>query len=110
MGAATPALPACKEQDFNRAGEDAFLVRSGYTFTRINGLGVYALGVFGTNPYATGQYRQNEFDANAMEWAPTEGVLKGLSIRLRYALVHQDGGDVHDVRDFRVIGNYSFAF
>ncbi len=106
-----PGFTAVQEEDFNRAGEDAFLVRAGYEFTKIDGLGVYALAVLGTSPYATGQYRQNEYDAN-VEWAPTKGVLKGFSIRLRYALVHQDGGDVdvHNLKDLRVICNYTIDF
>ena len=101
-----PGFTSVQEQDFNRAGEDAFLVRAGYEFTKIDGLGVYALAVLGTSPHAAGQFRQNEYDAN-VEWKPTEGVLKGLSIRVRYALVQQDGGDVHDIKDLRVICNYA---
>ena len=56
-----------------------------------------------------GQYRQNEFDSN-LQWAPTKGVLKGLSLRLRYAVVHQFGGDVDNLTDFRAICNYVIKF
>jgi len=94
---------------FNRAGEGAFLVRAGYEFTKVKGLSTYALAVFGTQPDDIGQYRQNEYDFS-VKWEPPEGVLKGLSLRLRYALIQQDGGDVQDLQDFRVILNYGRTF
>ena len=104
-----PGYTSVQVQDFNRAGEGAFLVRASYEFTKIKGLSTYALAVFGTEPSELGQYRQNEYDFN-LQWEPPEGVLKGLSLRLRYALVQQDGGDVQDLQDFRVICNYGFTF
>ncbi len=85
-------------------------MRAGYEFTKVKGLSAYALAVLGTDPSEAGQFRQNEYDFN-LQWKPPEGVLKGLSIRLRYALVHQFGGDVvQDIQDFRVICNYGFTF
>ena len=104
-----PGYTSVQVQDFNRAGEGAFLVRASYEFTKVKGLSTYALGVFGTDPDEIGQYRQNEYDVN-LQWAPPEGVLKGLSLRLRYAIVQQDGGDVDDLRDMRVICNYGIKF
>ncbi len=104
-----PGYTSVQVQDFNRAGEGAFLVRAGYEFTKLKGLSAYALAVVGTDPHDIGQYRQNEYDAN-LQWAPPEGVLKGLSLRLRYALVQQKGGDVDNLKDFRVICNYSIKF
>jgi len=65
--------------------------------------------VFGTSPNEIDQYRQNEYDFN-LKWQPPEGVLDGFSVRVRYALVQQDGGDVHDLKDFRVILNYLHTF
>jgi hypothetical protein len=104
-----PGYTGVQVQDFNRAGEGAFLVRAGYDFAKIKGLSTYALGVFGTQPDDIGQFRQNEYDAN-LQWAPPEGVLKGLSVRLRYAVVQQKGGDVDNIKDFRVICNYAIQF
>ena len=104
-----PGYTAVQVQNFNRAGEGAFLVRASYEFTKIKGLSTYALAVFGTDPSELGQYRQNEYDFN-VQWKPPEGVLKGFSLRLRYALVQQDGGDVQDLQDFRVICNYGLTF
>ena len=39
-----------------------------------------------------------------------KAVLKGLSLRLRYAVVDQHGGDVDDLTDFRAICNYVIKF
>ncbi len=104
-----PGYTSVQVQDFNRAGEDAFIVRAGYEFTKVKGLSTYVLGVFGTEPKDIGQYRQNEYDVS-VKWEPPEGVLEGLSVRLRYALVQQDGGSVQDLQDFRVILNYGHKF
>ena len=79
------------------------------SFPGVDGLSTYALAVFGTDPSAAGQYRQDEYDFN-LQWVPTKGVLKGLSLRLRYALVHQHGGNVDNLTDFRAICNYVIKF
>ncbi|HSI14124.1 MAG TPA: OprD family outer membrane porin [Chthoniobacter sp.] len=104
-----PGYTSVQVQDFFRAGEGALLVRGGYDFPKSTGLSVYALAVFGTKPSDPGQFAQNEYNAN-LQWSPPEGVLKGFSLRVRYALVQQDGGDVHDLRDLRVICNYTHKF
>jgi hypothetical protein len=104
-----PGYTSVQVQDFNRAGESAFLIRAGYEFPWVDGLSAYALAVFGTDPDSASQYRQNEFDFN-LQWGPKEGVLKGLSLRLRYAVVQQFGGDVDNLTDFRAICNYVIKF
>jgi hypothetical protein len=104
-----PGYTSVQVQDFNRAGEGALLLRAGYDFPWVEGLSAYALGVFGTTPDQAGQYRQNEYDFN-LQFAPKKGLLKDLSLRLRYALVHQYGGDVDNLTDFRVICNYVIKF
>ena len=104
-----PGYTSVQVQDFNRAGESAFLLRAGYDFPWVDGLSAYALAVFGTDPDSATQYRQNEFDAN-LQWGPKKGILKGLSVRLRYAVVQQFGGDVHNLTDFRTICNYEIKF
>ena len=104
-----PGYTSVQVQDFNRAGESAFLLRAGYDFPWIDGLGAYALAVFGTQPDLAGQFRQNEFDFN-LQWGPKKGVLEGLSLRLRYAVVQQFGGDVNNLTDFRAIFNYMIKF
>ena len=104
-----PGYTSVQVQDFNRAGESAFLLRAGYDFPWLEGLSAYALAVFGTDPDSSTQFRQNEFDAN-LQWGPKKGLLKGLSLRLRYAVVEQFGGDVHNLTDFRGICNYEIKF
>jgi len=104
-----PGYTSVQVQDFNRAGEGAFLLRAGYDFPWVDGLSAYALAVFGTDPDLAGQYRQNEFDFN-LQWGPKKGVLEGLSLRLRYAVVQQFGGNVDNLTDFRAICNYVIKF
>src|SRR5438094_4743046 len=104
-----PGYTSVQVQDFNRAGESAFLLRAGYDFPWVDGLSAYALAVFGTDPDSPTQFRQNEFDFN-LQWGPKKGVLEGLSLRLRYAVVQQFGGDVHNLTDFRAICNYVIKF
>lgn len=104
-----PGYTGVQVQDFNRAGESAFLIRAGYEFPWVEGLSAYALAVFGTTPDHAGQYRQDEYDFN-LQWAPTKNFLKGLSLRLRYAIVDQHGGNVDNLTDFRAICNYVIKF
>jgi hypothetical protein len=104
-----PGYTSVQVQDFNRAGESAFLLRAGYEFPWVDGLSAYALAVFGTDPDSDTQFRQNEFDVN-VQWGPTKGILKGLSLRVRYAVVQQFGGDVDNLTDFRAICNYVIKF
>jgi len=104
-----PGYTSVQVQDFNRAGENAFLFRIGYDFPCVPGLSAYALAVFGGDPEDPTQYRQDEYDAN-LQWAPTKGCLKGLSIRARYAVVQQHGGNVQDLTDLRGIVNYNIKF
>jgi hypothetical protein len=104
-----PGYTSVQVQDFNRAGEAAFLFRVGYDIPWVDGLSAYALAVFGTDPDSASQYRQNEFDFN-LQWAPPKGTLEGLSVRLRYAVVQQFGGNVDNLTDFRAICNYVIKF
>ena len=104
-----PGYTSVQVQEFNRAGESAFIVRLGYEFPWVEGLSAYALGVFGTTPEPEGQYRVDEYDLN-LQWTPPKGVLKGLSLRLRYAIVDQHGGNVDTLTDVRAICNYMIKF
>src|SRR5438045_8703231 len=91
-----PGYTGVQVQDFNRAGESAFLLRAGYDFPWVDGLSAYGLAVFGTDPDSATQFRQNEFDSN-LQWAPTTCVLKGCSLRLRDAVAQRVGGGVSDL-------------
>jgi outer membrane porin, OprD family len=104
-----PGYTSVQVQDFNRRGENAVLFRIGYDFPCLEGLSAYALAVIGTDPDGDTQYRQDEYDLN-VQWVPPKGVLKGLSIRARYAVVQQHGGNVEDLTDLRGIVNYNIKF
>ncbi len=104
-----PGYTSVQVEDFNRAGESAFMLRAGYDLPWVDGLSVYALWVHGLDPEGADQYAKDECDFN-IQWAPTKGVLKGLSLRVRYAVVEQHGGGVDDLNDIRVICNYAINF
>jgi hypothetical protein len=104
-----PGYTSVQVEDFNRAGEDAVMLRAAYEFPWVKGLSAYALWVHGLDPDPEGQQARDEYDFN-LQWAAKEGVLKGLSIRLRYALVNERGGASDDLTDFRVICNYAISF
>jgi hypothetical protein len=104
-----PGYTAVQVEDFNRDGESAVMVRAGYDFPWLKGLSAYALWVHGLDPDPENQYARDEYDLN-LQWAPPEGKLKGLSIRMRYALVDERGGTGDDLTDFRIIFNYGFNF
>ena len=83
-----PGYTSVQVEDFDRAGEGAFLVRAGYEFTKLQGLSTYALAVFGTNPRDPSQFRQNEYDFN-LQWAPPgrhpQGIVASSTLRARSA-------------------------
>jgi hypothetical protein len=105
-----PGYTSVQVEDFNRNGEGAFLLRAGYDVPLLKGLSTYALWVHGTTPDGEGQFRKDETDLN-LQYAPNDGPLKGLSLRVRYAVVDQHGGETkNNVSDFRVIASYSLNF
>jgi hypothetical protein len=106
---AYPGYTGVQVEDFNRAGEGAFLLRAAYKFRPIDGLSAYALWVHGTDPAAADQFRKDEANVN-LEWVPSKGPLKGLGLRVRYGRVVQHDGISDDLDDFRVICNYAFSF
>lgn len=106
---AYPGYTAVQVEDFNRAGESALLLRAAYKFTAVDGLSTYALWVHGMDPDLAGQYARDEYNVN-LEWAPTKGWIKGLALRLRYALVDQHHDESDLLSDFRVICNYTVTF
>lgn len=104
-----PSYTSVQSDDFNRAGENALLLRAAYEFTFLDGLSAYALWVHGSDPDDPAQYEKDEIDSN-VQWAPTRGKLKGLSLRVRYAVVEQHGGNNDTLTDLRMICNYAFSF
>jgi hypothetical protein len=104
-----PGYTSVQVEDFNRAGEDAWLLRAQYVFPKETGLSLYALYVAGSDPDAPGGYGRGESDFN-LQWSPAEGALKGLMVRLRYANVSQDDPGDTDLQDLRVMVYYDLPF
>jgi hypothetical protein len=106
-----PGYTSVQVQDFNRAGEDAFMVKGSYDFTRLGlkGVSAYALFVHGwgrINPATKDRVaNENEFNAD-VQWRPHWEFLKGLWLRVRYSMVHQYERPNDTINDFRVIVNY----
>jgi hypothetical protein len=108
-----PGYTSVQVQDFNRAGEGAFMVKASYDFTRLGleGVAAYVLFVHGwgrVDPSTKNSVpNENEFDAD-LQWRPPWKFLKGLWLRVRYANVHQYQRPSNTINDFRVIVNYDF--
>jgi len=100
-----PGFTSVQVEDFNRDGESAWMLRAGYDFKSVKGLGIYALYVDGNDPDAPGDYSRNEADFN-VQWKVPEGVLKGLMVRLRYAQVSQSDPASDDLKDLRIMVFY----
>ncbi len=98
-----PGFTSVQVEDFNRAGEDAWMLRAGYKFPKAPGLSVYALWVSGSDPDGPDTFARDEYDLN-LQWTPEVGALKGLMVRFRYAHVEQDDGTELD--DFRLMVYY----
>jgi len=100
-----PGYTSVQVEDFNRAGETAWLLRAQYTFAKNTGLSAYALYVAGSGPDAGSGFGRGETDLN-FQWTPPEGTLKGLLVRLRYAVVAQEDPGDTDLKDLRVMVFY----
>jgi hypothetical protein len=108
-----PGYTSVQVKDFNRAGENAFIVKLSYDFTRLGlkGVSAYTLFTHGwdrVNPSTRESVaNEDEFDAD-VQWRPEWKYLKGLWFRVRYANVHQYEGSKNTLNDFRLIVNYDF--
>ncbi len=100
-------------EDFDRAGEDAWMIGGNYNFERVGPgeFSMFANIVNGDTPDAGSLTSpdQTEYDLTA-DYRINEGPAKNLWVRLRAAFVDQDeasGGD--DFFDFRLIVNWDFS-
>jgi hypothetical protein len=106
-----PGYTSVQVQDFNRAGEKAFIGKLSYDFTRLGLEGVTAsvLFVYGWDRVDPSTKEavpnENEFDVD-LQWRPKWKFLKGLWLRARYAQVNQYQGPKDTIHDYRVIVNY----
>lgn len=99
---AYPGYALVQVDDFSRDGEDAWMLRAGYAFQTVKGLGLHAVWVNGSDPDLPTEYAHDEYNLD-VQWAPPEGALKGLQLRLRYSLIEQDDPMQSEQSDFRVM-------
>lgn len=85
-----PGYSSVQIENFDRGGEDAWMLRAAYNFRYPKNLSVYALYVRGSRPEARTQYARDEYDLN-VQWKPTGGKLQGLTLIARYGEVSQAG-------------------
>ena len=104
-----PGYTSVQVQDFNRDGESAFLLRAGYDLPWVEGKRMPTRWRC-LVPIPTRRRSIGRTNTISMCDGPPKGVLRGLSLRLRYGIVQQFGGDVHDLTDFRAICNYVIKF
>ncbi|MGE5894900.1 MAG: OprD family outer membrane porin, partial [bacterium] len=109
-----PGYTGAQVSFFDRAGEEAFMIKGSYAFSRIglDGVTAYALWVHGWDAIdpstKEGVYDQDEYDFD-VQWKPKSGDLKGLWFRIRYAHVDQRGAGDASMDELRVIINYDLS-
>jgi len=98
-------------KDFDRAGEDAWLIGLSYNASELglDGLSVFANYVDGDTPDSgsAASPDQQELDITADYYFP-KTFIDGLWLRTRVALLNQEGPDATDQQDYRIILNYTF--
>lgn len=104
-----PGYTSVQVEDFNRAGEAAWMLRAAYEFKEIKGLSTYALWVHGLAPDEPGKQARDEYNFN-LQWNAPDGAFRGLSLRLRYALVDERAAATDELTDLRLICNYAISF
>jgi hypothetical protein len=104
-----PGYVSLMQKDFNRAGEDAWLVGASYDFKDwgLDGLSMFANYAEGTGARdVQGVFSDDlrEFDVTA-DYRFRKGVARGLWLRVRWSTLDLEGVDDHST-DFRVTMNY----
>jgi hypothetical protein len=107
-----PSYLSLMVKDFDRAGEDAWLVglSTDFRFWGENGLSGFINYAWSDTPDrgSNASPNQSEFDLT-LDYKPESGLFKGLWFRLRGAFVDQDGSGSTDLQDIRFIANYDFS-
>ncbi len=85
-----PGYTTVQREDFDLAGENAFMLRAACKVKEVRGLSVYGLWVHGTAPQ--NPTTQNEYDAD-LQWSAPSGSMRGLMFRARYAYVTQSNSN-----------------
>jgi hypothetical protein len=107
-----PSYLSIMIEDFDRAGEDAWLIglSSDFSYFGDNGFSGFINYAKGDTPDKgrIASADQSEFDVT-LDYRFREGIMKGFWVRVRGASVDRDGSSGKDVRDFRVILNHDIA-
>lgn len=105
-----PGYASIIVKDFDRAGENAWLIGLSYNASELglDGLSVFANYVDGDTPDSgpAASPDQQELDITADYYFP-KTVADGLWLRTRVALLNQEGPDATDQQDYRIILNYT---
>ena len=104
-----PSYNNVQVQTFSNANESSVMLRAAYDFASHGweGLSASVLNVHGYGVKAP-NYNKNETDVD-IKWASSSGVMRGTSLRLRYAHVDWRGSDAPSSLDnIRLIFNYDF--
>lgn len=108
----SPSYISLMIRDFDRAGEDAWLLglSSDFSYFGDNAFSGFINYAWGDTPDngADASPDESELDLT-LDYKPGTGVAKGLWFRLRAAFVDQDGANRKDLRDIRLIANYDFS-
>ncbi len=108
----SPSYISLMIRDFDRAGEDAWLLGLSTDFSHFgdNGFSGFINYAWGDTPDngADASPDESELDLT-LDYKPEAGLMKGLWFRLRAAIVNQDGAGRKDLRDIRLIANYDFS-
>jgi len=105
-----PGYTTVQVENFNRAGEQALMLKASYDFARVGmpGLASYALWTHGWGVRSSVGPNYDEYDLD-LQWRPTFQTLTGLWFRARLAMVNERGGTHSTLDDYRLIVNYDFA-
>jgi outer membrane porin, OprD family len=101
-----PGYTTVQVENFDRAGEDAWMLRAAYNFRVVKNLSAYALYVHGSQPAAANQYAQDEYDLN-LQWKAASGKAQGLTLLARYGYVTQAGPGAPIAHQIRLILYYT---
>ncbi len=107
-----PSYLSIMIEDFDRAGEDAWLIGLSSDFRSFGAHGFSAFVNYaeGDTPESgrIASPDQSELDIT-VDYRFADGLLQGLWIRARSAYVDRDGDAGKDIRDYRVIVNYEVS-
>jgi hypothetical protein len=101
-----PGYTAVQIQNFNRSGENAWMIRAAYNFPIVKGLSTYSLYVHGSRPDVVNQYAQDEYDFN-IQWKAPAGKFQGVTLLARYGIVSQASPQQPHTDQFRLAVYYN---